>query len=56
MYGFVRDDDPLGLEELRARLWKMPDAVRLHFGKAARSMCSPDANFGHHHGGSLWLS
>jgi len=37
---------PFELEELRARLRKMSDAELLRFGKAARSMAAPEANFG----------
>jgi hypothetical protein len=44
--GFARDE-PLDLEELRARLRKMPDAALLRFGTAARNMCTPHANYGH---------
>ena len=39
-------NDPIDVEELRARLRKMPDADLLRFGKAARNMCSPEANLG----------
>jgi hypothetical protein len=41
--GFTNEID---LESLRARLRKMNDAELLRFGRAAKSMCSPDAYFG----------
>ena len=34
------------VEALRARLGKMTDAQLLEFGKAARCMCTPEANIG----------
>jgi hypothetical protein len=36
----------IDVEELRARLPKMSDAHLLRLGKAAKYMCSPDANLG----------
>lgn len=39
-------EQPLDLEELRARLRKMNDAELRRFGRASRFMCSPEANFG----------
>jgi hypothetical protein len=45
MYRFATDA-PIAVEEFRARLRKMTDAELLRFGKAARYMCSPAANFG----------
>ena len=37
---------PLDLGQLRTRLQKMSDAQLLEFGKAARYMCSKEANIG----------
>jgi len=37
---------PLDLEQLRTRLTRMTDAELLRFGKAARYMCTPQANIG----------
>jgi hypothetical protein len=37
---------PFELEAIRARLRKMSDAELLRYGKAARSMATPEANFG----------
>lgn len=34
------------LDEIRARLRKMPDEELIKFGRAARYMCSPEANLG----------
>ena len=34
------------IEKLRERLRKMTDAQLLEFGRAARQLCSPEANFG----------
>jgi hypothetical protein len=34
------------IEKLRERLRKMSDAQLLEFGRAARQLCSPEANFG----------
>ena len=36
----------LNLEALRTRLQKMKDAELLRFGRAAKSMCRPNAYFG----------
>ena len=44
MYQFTNDG--IDVEELRARLQKMSDAELLRFGKAARNLCSPEANRG----------
>ena len=44
MYAFTGDG--VDLEQLRARLRKMSDAELLRFGKAARNLCSPEANRG----------
>jgi hypothetical protein len=38
--------DAVDVEELRKRLRKMSDQELVRFGKAARYMCSPAANFG----------
>jgi hypothetical protein len=46
VYRFARDENLVDLDELRARLRKMNDAELLAFGKAAKNMCSPRANFG----------
>lgn len=43
----------LDLEQLRQRLRKMNDAELLRFGKAAKYMCSPEANLGHPPGESF---
>jgi|SRR5208283_639814 len=40
--------DSFNIEDLRSRLRNMTDAELLRFGKAARSMCSPEANLGNH--------
>jgi hypothetical protein len=37
---------PINLDQLRARLQKMSKAQLLEFGKAARFMCSSEANIG----------
>jgi hypothetical protein len=37
---------PLDLGQLRTRLQKMSDAQLLEFGRAARYMCTPEANIG----------
>jgi hypothetical protein len=39
-------ENGLDLEALRARLRRMSDRELLRFGKSARYMCSPEANFG----------
>ena len=44
--GFSGTDNEVDLESLRARLREMSDAELLRFGRAAKSMCSPDAYFG----------
>jgi hypothetical protein len=44
MYRFT--SDTIDLDELRTRLRKMGDAELLRFGKAAKYMCSPQANLG----------
>ena len=38
--------DELDIDALRVRLQKMTDEELVRFGKAARLMCSPKANFG----------
>ena len=40
------EDTPVNREELRARLRKMTDNELRQFGRAARNMCSPEANRG----------
>jgi hypothetical protein len=44
--GFSSSDNEIDLEGLRARLRKMTDSELLRYGRAAKSMCSPDAYFG----------
>ena len=44
MYAFTGDG--VVLEQLRERLRKMSDVELRRFGKAARNMCSPEANLG----------
>jgi hypothetical protein len=44
MYRFT--SDTIDLDELRTRLRKMNDVELLRFGKAAKYMCSPQANLG----------
>lgn len=44
MYRFTSNE--IDLEVLRTRLQKMSDADLLRFGKAARNLCSPEANLG----------
>jgi hypothetical protein len=44
MYRFT--SDTIDLDELRTRLRTMNDAQLLRFGKAAKYMCSPQANLG----------
>jgi hypothetical protein len=39
-------DEPLDLDQLRAKLRTMTDRELRTFGKAATSLCSPQANFG----------
>ena len=39
-------ENGLDLEALRTRLRRMSDRELLRFGKSARYMCSPEANFG----------
>jgi hypothetical protein len=39
-------DSVIDLDQLRARLHRMDDAALLRFGRAAKYMCSPDANIG----------
>ena len=46
MYKSASNGDS-NLEELRQRLLKMTDADLLRFGRAARHMCSPEANYGY---------
>lgn len=43
--GFTGENE-IDLESLRTRLRKMSDQELLRFGRAAKSMCSPDAYFG----------
>ena len=45
MYDLAGENE-LDLEALRARLRRMSDKELLRFGKSARYMCSPEANFG----------
>ena len=42
----ISSDTPVNREELRARLRKMTDNELRRFGRAARKMCSPEANRG----------
>jgi hypothetical protein len=42
----LSDDTPVNREELRGRLRKMTDNELRQFGRAARKMCSPEANRG----------
>jgi hypothetical protein len=44
MYRFT--SDTVDLDDLRTRVRKMGDAELLRFGKAAKYMCSPQANLG----------
>jgi hypothetical protein len=44
--GFSSSENEVDLESLRSRLREMSDAELLRFGRAAKSMCSPDAYFG----------
>ena len=44
MYQFTNDG--IELEQLRTRLRQMSDAELLRFGKAAKYMCSSQANLG----------
>jgi hypothetical protein len=44
MYQFT--GDCVDLDQLRERLRGMSDADLLQFGRAARNMCSPEANLG----------
>jgi len=39
-------NSPVDLEQLRTRLERMTNAELLRFGKAARYMCTPQANIG----------
>jgi hypothetical protein len=39
-------NSPVDLEQLRTRLVRMTNAELLRFGKAARFMCTPQANIG----------
>jgi hypothetical protein len=39
-------EDTIDLEQLRARLGKMPDRALLHYGRCSRYMCSPEASLG----------
>jgi hypothetical protein len=43
--GFSNSENEIDLEGLRARLRQMSDAELLRYGRAAKSMCSPDAYF-----------
>jgi hypothetical protein len=43
--GFTGENE-VDRESLRARLRKMTDSELLRYGRAAKSMCSPDAYFG----------
>ncbi len=42
--GFSNKDGEVDLESLRARLRKMDDEELRRYGRAAKSMCSPEAN------------
>jgi len=44
--GFSGSEDDVDRESLRARLRKMNDQELLRYGRAAKSMSSPDAYFG----------
>ena len=44
--GFSNSENEIDQEGLRARLRQMSDAELLRYGRAAKSMCSPDAYFG----------
>ena len=45
--GFSNSDNDVDLEGLRARLREMSENTELlRYGRAAKSMCSPDAYFG----------
>jgi hypothetical protein len=44
--GFSSSDNEVDLESLRSRLREMSDAELLRFGRAAKSMCSPNGYFG----------
>jgi hypothetical protein len=44
--GFSGSENEVDLESLRARLRKMNDVELQRFGRAARYMCSPQANMG----------
>jgi len=42
----IASNAPIDPDQLRARLQRMSVAQLLEFGKAARYMCSPEANIG----------
>jgi len=44
--GFSSNDGEVDLEWFRARLRKMNDVELRRYGRAAKSMCSPQANMG----------
>jgi hypothetical protein len=44
--GFFNKDGEVDLKALRARLRKMDDEELRRYGRAAKSMCSPEANLG----------
>jgi hypothetical protein len=44
--GFSTSENEIDLESLRTRIRKMSDVELLRFGRAAKSMSSPDAYFG----------
>jgi hypothetical protein len=44
--GFSSGENEIDREGLRTRLRKMSDQELLRYGRAAKSMCSPDAYFG----------
>ena len=42
----IAADAGIDLEQLRSRLSRMDDSELLRFGRAARFICSPEANIG----------
>jgi hypothetical protein len=44
--GFSNSENEIDLEGLRTRLREMSDAELLRYGRAAKSMCSPDGYLG----------
>jgi hypothetical protein len=49
VYDFAKDSSATNLDQLRARLHKMPDEELLSYGKASAYMCTPLAQFGFLH-------